>query len=376
MASERFEIIPKQVYVTRHIELKYACRCCDKTNIIKANKPLELIPKGIASHSLLAYIGVSKYLDSLPLYRLETILSRAGGDINRTSMARWMIKLSEAIQPLINLMKDDLCSSPIIHCDETGIQVLKEPDRAASSKSFMWVLARGDPGVCIFEYHSSRSSQTARSVLGDYKGHMMVDGYRGYNNLGSDIVRIGCWAHARRYFYNAKSQLGPKAFKGSLAEHGLKKVKALYAVEKKSKYKSAEERLIFRKENSVPILNELRTWLEKNINSVPKSLATGKALNYLFDNWDYLSRYTEAGYLPLDNNFVERMIRNYAIGRKNWIFSDTPAGADASANIYSLLTTARLNNLQPYEYLRGVLDKIPYAKTIEDYQKLLPYKIK
>ncbi len=375
--SEQLDIIPATIKVLKHRRIKYACRCCDGSHMLTASMPKQAISKSMASAGLLSYIAVSKYADALPLYRQEQMFSRMGIDLTRATMARWMIQVAEVIRPLINLMKEDLLAGGLIHADETTVQVLKEDLRPASSKSYMWVLARGSPNVVLFEYHKTRSAKVASSILSDFQGYLMVDGYDGYNatSLKEGVTRLGCWAHARRYFFQAEKSLkGDK--RNALCMQAMHFIRQLYKAEKESRNFSLEERHAHRREHAKPVVEEIRRWLDENIDAVTPSSLTGKAMNYLDRQWPYLSSYLEAGSLPIDNNYIENLIRPYVIGRKNWLFADTPVGADASANIYSLLVTAKLNKIEPYMYLRHVLKELPKLEDLKSIENLLPYNLK
>ena len=297
----------------------------------------------MASPSVLAMLLTTKYVDGLPLYRFEKVLGRHGVDIPRQTLARWVIQCGEHLQPLLNLMRDRLLESPVIHCDETRVQVLKEPDRDPTSQSWMWVQASGLPDrpVVLFDYTTSRAQEVPLRLLADYRGYLMTDDYAGYNALGAQlgVERLGCWAHARRKFVDAQ-KVQPKG-KSGRADIALNLINKLYGIERELKEVTDDQRFVGRQEKGLPVLAELKSWLEKTHPKVTKQSALGKAVSYLASNWSKLERYIEAGFLPIDNNAAERAIKPFAIGRKNWMFSDTPKGATASAQSYSLVETAR-----------------------------------
>ena len=372
--SEQLDIVPMQIRVIKHIRKVYGCRGCE-TAPVTADKPAQLIEKSMASPSVLAMLLTTKYVDGLPLHRFETVLSRHGIEIPRQTLARWVIQCGEHLQPLLNLMRDRLLESPVIHCDETRVQVLKEPDRDPTSQSWMWVQASGPPDrkVVLFDYTSSRAQDVPLRLLESYRGYVMTDDYAGYNALALQpgVERLACMAHARRKFVDAQ-KVQPKG-KAGRADIALTMINKLYGFERELKDVSDEQRFIVRQEKSLPILAQLKSWLDKTQSQVTPQSVLGKAVNYLAGNWSRLERYVEAGFLPIDNNPAERAIKPFVIGRKAWLFSDTPKGATASAQIYSLVETAKANGQEPYTWLRHVLERLPHAQSIEDYEALLPW---
>ena len=372
--SEQLDIVPMQIRVIKHIRKVYGCRGCE-TAPVTADKPAQLIEKSMASPSVLAMLLTTKYVDGLPLHRFETVLSRHGIDIPRQTLARWVMQCSEHFQPLLNLMRDRLLESPVIHCDETRVQVLKEPGRDPTSQSWMWVQASGPPDrkVVLFEYTSSRAQEVPLRLLESYRGYVMTDDYAGYNALAlrPGVERLACMAHARRKFVEAQ-KVQPKGKTGR-ADIALTMINKLYGIERDLKDGDDGQRLIGRQQRSVPILAQLKSWLEKTQPQVTPQSVLGKAINYLASNWSRLKRYVEAGFLPIDNNTAERAIKPFVIGRKAWLFSDTPKGATASAQIYSLMETAKVNGQEPYTWLRHVLEQLPHAQSVADYEALLPW---
>ncbi|WP_122532510.1 IS66 family transposase, partial [Pseudomonas viridiflava] len=349
--SEQLEIVPMQIRVIKHVRKVYGCRDCE-TAPVTADKPAQLIEKSMASPSVLAMLLTTKYVDGLPLHRFEKVLSRHGIDIPRQTLARW-----------------------VIHCDETRVQVLKEPDREPSSQSWMWVQTGGPPDrpVILFDYSTSRAQEVPMRLLEGYRGYVISDDYAGYNALGAQtgVERLDCWAHARRKFVEAQ-KVQPKGKTGR-ADIALNLINKLYGIERDLKEVGDEHRHESRQQNSLPVLEQLHAWLEKTQPQVTAQNALGKAISYLASNWIKLVRYTEAGYLPIDNNAAERAIRPFVIGRKNWLFSDTPKGAMASAQLYSLVETAKANGQEPYAWLRHALERLPTATSVGDYEALLPW---
>lgn len=377
--SEQLDIIPMQIQVIRHIRKQYACDCCQQQGnafLKTADKPKQPIEKSQASAGLLSYIAVGKYADSLPLYRQSTILGRFGIEMNRTTLANWMIKCGELVQPLINRFEEQLLNQPYIHMDETPVQVLNESGKTAESKSYMWVRSAGPPDqrLILFDYDPSRGGAVPRKLLADYQGALMVDGYEGYESVCREqaLTRLGCWVHARRKFVEV-SKASKK--KNSQAAYAIKLIAKLYAIEKKHKASSSDERYRVRHEQAKPIIDKLKLWLDQTRPKVPPKTTLGKALHYLDHQWPRLIGYLEDGRYPIDNNPVENAIRPFAIGRKNWLFSASVKGAKASANLYSLIETAKANGLEPYAYLKRVFSELPNTTSFDDVDRLLPNKV-
>lgn len=383
--SEQLEFIPATARVLVHVRPKYACPCC-KTGVSIAPMPPQPIPKSLASASLLAFVAVSKFADALPLYRLEGILARIGVDLSRATLAFWMVRCGELVQPLINLMRERLLDHDFIQCDETPFQVLNEPGKSAQSDSYLWV-QRGTPDdhpLILYEYDPSRSGEVSERLFEGFQGIAQTDGYAGYGHLddASGIVHVGCWAHVRRKFTDALKGAGKnrknaakRDKKQSVAEAGLRFIQDLYLIERSVADASIETRLRVRKEKSLPIVAKLRVWLDAAIPTVPPKSLTGVALSYLDKQWKKLVPIFDYGHVPLDTNAVENAIRPFAVGRKNWLFADTVRGAKASANLYSLIETAKANELEPWAYLERVFRDLPAAVTLEQVEALLPSRV-
>jgi transposase len=376
VTSEQLDIVPAIIQVIRHIRKQYACSCgqCIKT----APLPPQPIPKGLASPGLLAHITVSKYQDALPLYRQETILSRIGVDLPRATLANWMIQAGSLVQPLINLLRDRLLSYDILQMDETPVQVLKEPGKSAQSKSYLWLQRGGPPDqpVVLYDYDPGRGAGVPKRLLDGFKGYLQTDGYDGYNAVVAvnGLVHVGCMAHARRKFSEAVKAQGKKSQRGK-AHRGLAFIQKLYRVEKQARTLTSEDRYAHRQQQAQPILDALRAWLDAALPQAPPTSATGKALNYLHNEWDKLIRYLADGRLEIDNNGAENAIRPFVLGRKNWLFSTSVKGVEASANLYSLIETAKANALEPYAYLRHLFTELPKAETVEAIEALLPGRL-
>ncbi len=374
VVSEQLDIIPMQVRVLQHIRLVYGCKASEHAPVT-ATLPPQPLPKSNASPGLLAMLLTTKYVDGLPLARFEKVLARHDVVVPRQTLARWVIGAGAALQPLHNLMRDALFDAPFIHMDETVVQVLKEKGKSATSQSYMWVQTGGPPGkpVVIYDYDPSRSGEVPVRLLMGYQGYLMTDGYEGYNKLAKTegVEHLVCWAHVRRKFVDAV-KVQPKGTHGH-ANQAVAMIGKLYGIEREHKDSTIEVRYAARQEKSIPVLNELRDWMEKMLPIVPPKSALGGALSYMRDYWGKLVRYPERGDLPVDNNRCENAIRPFVIGRKAWLFSDTPAGANASAIIYSLVETAKANSVEPYTWLRHVLEHLPAAQTADEMDKLLPW---
>ena len=388
-SSEQLDIIPQQVRVIRHERVKYACPCCDG-GMRLAPRPAQIIPRGLFTESALAWIAVSKYLDGLPLYRQAVLLGRFGGtDIARNTVAGSMVRAGLSVQPVINLLRDLLLDAPLVFGDETQLQVLKEPGRSAQAKSFIWAqMTDGSgrdgsgPPIRLFAYSSSRSTKTAMELYAGIRPGtvLMTDGYEVYDTLAEthQLVHLACWTHCRRYFIEAlqalpKDQRGPN----QLAARFIALIGQLYHVEAEARRDGVDtdELKRRRQQDSVLVLADIEALLLANLHGVlPKSLL-GQALHYLSSQWSKLKRYVEDGRYSIDNNVQENAIRPFCVGRRNWLFADTVHGANASANLYSLLQTCRVNNIDGYRYLRSLFAALPNAQTADDYAALLPWNI-
>lgn len=368
--SEKLIYEPAKTKVIEYHRYKYGV---DSGDYVKTAPPVpSIIPKGIATPSLLAHIIVAKYADGLPLYRQEDIFKREGIDLYRSTMARWVVRCATECRSLWNVLSDRLIESFYVSCDETHTQVLKEKNKTPESKSWMWVRSTpfGKNRIVLFDYDPSRSGDVVKRLFEDYKGFLQVDGYSSYNVLEKkeDIIEIGCNMHGRRYFEKAKT-IGSKSGH-SFAEVGLKFYKILFDIEEEIRDMPPDERYRIRQERSVPIWSEFKKWSDENYSKVPPKSKIGEAFTYFKNQYEYLIGYLCDGRLEIDNGFVERAIRKFAIGRNNWLFSDTEAGADASALLYSLVITAKINGVNPYKALEIIFTELPKAKTQQDIEYL------
>ena len=367
---QELKIIPAQVKVVKHIQYIYACRQCELENtttpITKAEMPRPILPGSLASPSMLAYIMDQKYTNSMPLYRQEQQFSRLGIDLSRQTMANWLLAAAEPwLKILYDRMHEHLIKRDILHADETNAAVLRESERSAESKSYMWLYRTGrdGPPIVLYDYQTTRASKHPDKFLSGFKGYLQTDGYSGYGKL-TGVTLVGCWAHARRKFTEALKVL-PAAEKDKpvAASIGLDYCNKLFAIERQIKDISNQERYSKRLELSKPLLDEFYAWLKRQRQqALPKS-AFGQAITYCLNQWDELSHFLLDGRLEIDNNRAERSIKPFVIGRKNFLFSNTPRGARGSAIIYSIIETAKENNLNPYNYLVYLFERLPNVDT-------------
>lgn len=372
--SEKLFFEPAQMKVIQYHRYRYGV---DSGDPIKTAPPVpSIIPNGIVTPSLLADIVVKKYADALPLYRQEEIWERYEINLSRSSMGRWIVKAAEICMPVWNVLQEWLLAENYVSVDETHTQVLKEKGRTAESKSWMWL--RATPGrkqpIILFDYDPHRSGEVAKRLFADYRGFFQADAYGAYNPVEKQegVIRIGCNMHGRRGFSDANK--GAKAGQG-LAAIALKYYAQLYDIEEKIKNQKLtwSERKLRRDLEAIPIWDEMKTWAEKAIIQVPHKSLIGEALHYFVEQYDLLRGYLQDGCLEIDNGFAERAIRKFGIGRNNWMFSDGPEGAHASALFYSFIVTAKLNDVNPYQAIRTIFERIPTASTLEDYEELAKF---
>jgi transposase len=367
--SEKLKYEPAKLSVIEYHRAKYGV---DSGDYVKTAPPVpSVIPKGIATPELIAAIITGKYADGLPLYRMESMFGRHDIDLSRGTMARWVLQTASALKPIWNVLADRLLASFYVACDETTVQVLKENGRKAETKSWMWV--RSTPAdekkIVLFDYSVSRGSEVAKELFADYRGVIQSDGLASYHCLESEsTIRIGCNMHGRRRFEQAAKD-GAKSGK-DLASVGMNYYQKIYALEEDIKDKPPDERKKIRDEMVKPIFEEMKSWSESHRKKVPDKSKIGSAFKYFLDEYEYLTGYLRDGRLNPDNGFTERAIRKFAIGRNNWMFSGITDGAEASALLYSLVVSAKVNGINVYRALTKILTEIPLAKTIEDYERL------
>ncbi|MFS1982367.1 IS66 family transposase [Vibrio breoganii] len=376
--DEKLEFTPAVLKVLEYVRPKYACRQCEKTGdssrIVQKPSPQSLIPKSFATESLLTNIILGKYQYAMPLYRQESLFTQSGIELSRTTMARWVIQVSEKFAPLYAALKENLLQQVVVQADETPLNVLKE-----EKKCYMWLYCSGADSpesalpnvknIALYDYQNSRARACPVDFLGDYNGYLQTDGYAAYDGL-HHVTNVGCLAHARRKFMDAKKLQGKG--KSGKADKALAKIQKLYGIESRLKGAPAQERKAERRALAKPILDELYQWMttQKVIGSSP----LGKAIKYTLGQWSKLIRYIDDGHLSIDNNRAERAIKPLVIGRKNWLFSNTPNGADASAMLYSIIETAKANGLILYDYMVKCMKEL--AKAEPDIDALLPWNFK
>ena len=373
------KLIPAQVVVVEHAAHTYACGICQKNNdftpIMKAEAPKPLISGSLASSSLVAYIATQKYQNAMPLYRLEKGFQYDGVVISRQTMANWVIKCAENyLFTIYEALKAQLLEESVLHADETTVQVLREPDRSAQSKSYSWLYRTSGASkhkIVVFDYQQTRKQEHPQKFLKDFKGFLHTDGYKVYHNLPPDITVVGCWAHARRYWEKLLKSIHKDKRSGSDAERGMAYINKLFDLERKFKNLSPQERYEKRLEESKPIAEAFFVWVD-NLGALPKT-ALGEAAHYTLSQRKYLENVYLDGRTELSNNRAERSVKSFVIGRKNWLFSCTPNGAIASSIFYSIIETAKENGLNPYQYIKFLLEALPNRNESCDLESLLPW---
>ena len=358
---------PPKFWIREDVYYTYACKNCEletgEANILKTPKEPALLPGSFASAEAVAHIAVQKFVMYSPLYRLEQEFNRQGLKLSRQTMSNWLLNVSEMwLQPIYNVLHEKLCKEQVLHADETTLQVLKEAGRPSTSKSYMWLYRTSgcaEQAIVLYEYQPTRKAEHAENFLKGFSGWLHADGYQGYHRLPENIRVVGCWAHARRKFDEALQTLPKEKQKDSPAAVGECYCSRLFKLEEAFAELTPEERYEKRLEQEKPVLDALLSWAnEMQAKTAPKS-AMGRAIHYLLEQWPYLIRYLEDGRLELSNNRAERSIKPFVMGRKNWLFANTPGGAQASSVIYSLIETAKENGLDPYRYLLWVLRSAP-----------------
>lgn len=376
------KVIPAQVKVVEHVRDIYSCRNCEKENIttpvITASMPNPILKGSFVSPSLLAYIMDTKYSQAVPLYRQEKQFNNFGIDISRQNLANWVIHgANNWLKYLYDRMHTYLLKEDVIHADETTIQVLSEKGKAASSKSYMWLYATGasSPPIYLYEYQPSRANEHPKKFLSGFSGFLQTDGYAGYNSV-QDVTQVGCFAHARRGFTDILKVL-PKGSVQSMtnAQEGLDFCNRLFQIERDLKELSTEERYEKRLEQSKPVLEAFLSWLKNKEQQVLPKSGLGKAIKYCLNQWLKLETFLLDGRLEISNNRAERAIKPFVIGRKNFLFSKSVKGATASAITYSIIETAKANNLAPFFYLEYLFEKLPNIdlQNMEQLDELLPW---
>lgn len=377
--SQQLIIIPKQYKLVKYFSCTYACKQCENdtgfAHIVTTTTPPPLMKHSLASPSTVADIMTKKYVDGLPLARQEKVFKREGIELSRATMANWVIQCAQTwLRPVYRRMKKHLLASDVIYADETVVQVLKEDGKPATSESRMWVYGsneRSGRPIRYFEYQPDRSGKHADRFLKDFNGCLVTDGYAGYNQV-EGVVRCGCWSHMRRKWRDAMPK--DATTKTSKAAVGYEYCSKLFALERQFANKSSEERKMMRQVKAEPLLEAYWAWL-KTVDPTPGS-KLAEAVTYAQNQKLYLNAFLEHGEVEISNNFAENAIRPFVVGRKNWLFCDTPRGADSSAIVYTLVETAKANGWEPYAYLVRVLSLMPYIgknPTPEDLDGFMPW---
>ena len=378
--SEQLEFVPAVLKVLEHVRWKYACRTCQE-HVVVAPAPDKPIEKGLPGPGLLSAIVVGKYADHLPLYRLEDVFVRHGVELPRSTLCRWALQTSDILEPLYQLMIERVCSSKAIHTDDTPVPVL-DPTLPKTRTARFWVYC-GDyqHPYTVYDYTTSRRRDGPADFLREFRGYLQADAFAGYDGIyaGGRVKQVLCWAHARRKFYEART-VQPEPAHRALAYIGRlyaveREAKALLGVEQPTNDKawqsSHKQRHALRQQTSLPTLNELHDWMtEAKSRVLPKS-PVGQAIGYVLPRWDGFIRYCENGALSIDNNLSERMVRPIAIGRKNWMFLGSDNGGKAAAILYSIMASAKSNQVEPFAYVRDLLVRFS-GKRPDDLSDLLP----
>jgi len=382
--TQKLRFIPAQIIVDEYDIKKYGeCDCEEFQNredlpgIIEAEAPKSFIPGGIATSSLVAHIIVNKFCDSLPFYRQNRIFKRIGVDISRQNMSNWSLTASSKCEPLIEYMRKYIISGDLINMDETTLQVLNEKDRSAKSKSYMWVMTGGekDKKIVLFNYAATRKQETPVTLLKGYNGILQTDGYAGYNKAVKDydLWHVGCLAHTKRKFWDIATVTEKKG----LAHKGVTFFSKLYEINNRLKEMnlSDDDFVKKRREESIPVWQEFYRWLHENKNKVIDGSPISRAINYSLNQYQKIVRYLKYAIIPLDNNVAENAIRPFCVGRKNWLFSNTPRGAYSSAVLYSLVETAKVNKIEPDIYLNYIFEAITNMGENVDWDSLMPWNV-
>jgi transposase len=372
--SEMIEYVPGRYKVLRHVRPKFSCAACQK--IVQASAPSRPIARGLAGPSFLAHVLVSKYADHLPLYRQSQIYAREGLDLDRSTLADWVGGASELLEPLVRSLGRYVMSATKLHGDDTPVPVLC-PGRGTTKQGRLWTYVRDDrpaasyePPAVLFRYSPDRKGERPKAHLAPFTGVLQADAYAGFDRLyGERIQEAACWAHVRRKFYDIHV-----AHASPIAAEALDRIGRLYGIETEIRGRPPDERAAVRQARAGPELEALHAWLHTTVTQLSKKSELAVAIRYALSRWSALTRYRDDGRLEIDNNAAERALRAVALGRKNWLFAGSDEGGERAAAIYSLLGTAKLNELNPEAYLRHVLERIA-DHPINRIEQLLPWNV-
>ena len=371
-SSKQIEVIPARAIVIQHDRVKYACSACEE-NVKVARKPPQPIEKGLAGPGLCAHVTLSKFGDHTPLYRLEDIFLRTGFEVRRSTLCGWLIKLAELARPLAMRMKHLILQSTVIHTDDTSIKMLQPGAGIAQEAKFWPYLGDWLHPYAVYDFTLDRKRDGPLAFLGDYKGYLQADAYSGYDCIyaGGDVREVACWIHARRYWHQAIENDAVRA------NTGLSFIARLSQIENQLREAFPRTNLqgqrdfaavaAARQQHAVPILEQFKAWMDRELETervLPKSLIR-KAFNYTLNQWDALCRYTEEGYLAFENNAAERLVKNPAIGRKNFLFVGGERGGHDAAVFYTLVSSAKANGVEPFAWLTDIYRKLPYHRSGE-----------
>ena len=354
--TEQLDVEPARFFVQRHIRPQYACRQCE--TIAAAAIPASIIDGGLATPSLHAWVVIQKYLDHLPLYRIEQISTRHGVTISRSTLAEWIGRIGVALQPLADRLAELLKQRHVLHADETPVPQL-DPGKGKTKRAYLWAYRSNhlEPGapIVVFEFQPSRSGIHAQTFLTGWQGYLMVDDYAGYKHLFKQgITELACLAHARRKFFDLHA-----ANQHPVAQEALQRIAELYQLESEAAKYSIEQRQRWRTEHAKPRLAAMHLWLLQTRKTSAEGGALSRAMDYSLKRWPAIVRYADSGHLPIDNNPIENAIRPIAVGKKNWLFAGSERAGKRAAAIQTLLATAKANGIEPFSWLKDTLEKLP-----------------
>jgi len=373
--SELLDFIPGYFKVIRHVRPKLSCAHCAR--VIQLPAPTRPLERALPGVGLLTQVIVAKYADHCPLYRQAAIYRRCGVDLDRATLAQWVGGASRLVAPLVDALGRYVLAADKVHADDTPVPVL-EPGRGQTKTGRLWTYVRDDrpsgsrdPPAVWYRYSQNRKSEHPRAHLRKFRGILQADAYSGFGALydSGEILEASCWAHARRKFYDIYM-----ANRSPIAGEAIARIGALYAIERDIRGTAPEQRALVRQREAAPMLDQMHAWLSANLRTLSTKSNLAAAINYTLTRWTQLTRYCDDGRIEIDNNSAERAIRPLVLGRRNYLFAGSDAGGLRAANIYSLVGTALLNAMDPYLYLRHVLERIA-DHPINRIEELLPWKV-